>query len=186
LEKMRLSPKVLPVMGVHSVSLMVVLAERAPLRLEEENVEIGVFGQSVDKIDLYFRYNMGERSEIPVLALAHIVAESIAKLCFVLFRVVEPLHVTVAQRAGVAFVALVRLCKPAEVSRVGHVGSPAIFQRMVIFAMLWIMLCLNRALLRFECGQVEVMPSALLIVVLDRLLQLHLVVPGVTGESRFR
>ena len=56
---MRLSPEVLPVVSIHSIRLMMIFPEGTPFRLEEENVEIGIFGQSVDKIDLNFRYNMG-------------------------------------------------------------------------------------------------------------------------------
>ena len=43
LEQVRLPSEVLPVVGVHTISLVVILAERAPFGLEKEHIEIGIF-----------------------------------------------------------------------------------------------------------------------------------------------
>lgn len=54
LEQVWLPPEVLPVMGIHSVCLMMVLPEGAPFSLEVVNIKIDIFRQLMDQLDLDF------------------------------------------------------------------------------------------------------------------------------------
>lgn len=43
LEQVRLSSEVLPIVGVHTISLVVILTEWAPFGFEKEHIEVGIF-----------------------------------------------------------------------------------------------------------------------------------------------
>ncbi len=69
IEHVRLSSKVLPIVGIVTLSLIMFLIERTPLSFEVKHVEVIVFLQEMDYPGLNVTLRMSEGTKFSVVAL---------------------------------------------------------------------------------------------------------------------
>lgn len=137
----------MPVVGIYTVSLVVLFVERTPLSLKIVHEECLVSLHFVDEAGLDFSVKVSEGAVFSIVATAFIFG---AELGLVFFDVVQALHLVVAQVASVAAAASVRML--AHVGGEGPIGgnTPTICLGVEIFAALVVVLLSNRALDYFK------------------------------------
>ena len=105
--ELRLSPKILPVVGIDTlVTLVIFLIIRAPYSLKMKHIEIRIFWKLVDELYRNFRLWMCERAIVTILTLTSFLNEWFTELCLILVRVIEFLNPIVSLFAFIAFWAL--------------------------------------------------------------------------------
>lgn len=88
--KLRLSPKVLPVVCIHTnISLMLTFIVRAPYWLEMEHIEVYVFGKLINEFHWNFCFWMSEWAIFSILAFIITINIGWAKFSFVFVWMVE-------------------------------------------------------------------------------------------------
>ena len=68
-EKMRLPPKILPVVSIHTLRLIVVTVERTPLRLKVIHVEVGVTRHYMNQPRFYVLVGVGKAAKVAIFAI---------------------------------------------------------------------------------------------------------------------
>ena len=105
--ELRLSPKILPVVGIDTfVTLVIFLIIRTPDSLKMKHIEIRIFWKLVDELYRNFRLWMCERAIVTILTLTSFLNEWFTELCLILVRVIEFLNPIVSLFAFIAFWAL--------------------------------------------------------------------------------
>lgn len=99
--------KILPVVSVYTdVSLVVLVAERAPNSLEMEHIKIGIFVHLLKNINRKLILVVSKSAHVPILAIINFFWISLAKFGFVFFRMVEIFNSIVAHYAFVTVLAI--------------------------------------------------------------------------------
>ena len=102
LVQMGLASKVLPVVSVNTnVSLMLLIAERAPYSLEMKEVEIDISGMLMEHFNTELIFVVSKRAELGVFTLIDTFREGLAEFCLVLLRVIEIFNSVVCVRATI-------------------------------------------------------------------------------------
>ena len=152
-EEVRFAAEVLPVVRVVTLRLVVLFGqERAPLGLEVIHKEVGVLRILVNQPSLHVQLTMSKRTEV---AVGTILSRLRAKLCLVLFHVVETFHIAVSHVAEVAFLASTSLLISAKVGSVDSVCAAAVDSRMEIDTHLVLVRTLLLTLLHLELDEAQ-------------------------------
>jgi hypothetical protein len=117
-EYLRLSPEVLPVVGIVALSLIVLLVEGTPLSFEVEHVEVEVLVHEVNDPRLDVSLGVSKGAVLSIVALRDEVGELGAVLCLVLFYVVQPFNPVVRELARILKLTSVSFSIVAHIRRV--------------------------------------------------------------------
>ena len=89
-EYLRLAAKVLPVVSIDTPFFIMIVAPRAPYRLEVEHVEIWILWLDLmQEVDCDFVFGMGEGAHLSVFTVLHIMWVGLAEFALVFFRMVK-------------------------------------------------------------------------------------------------
>lgn len=144
-----LASEVLPVVGVDTALLIVVLAPRTPNRLEVKHVEVRVFRfHGVKQINGNFVFGVSECADFAVVAVMHLIWVRLAKLALVFLRMVELLDSVVGlealfSMAKTLVVGVARLNLRTHFAGVGtQLSASVFFEIVVVKTTLWVVLML--------------------------------------------
>jgi len=142
IEQIGLSPEVLPVVSVVTLGLIVLLVERAPLSLEVEHIEVGIFLHKVNDPCLNVPHRVCKGAVFAVLTVVEVLWEFGAKLGLVFFNVVQPLNPIVSKLASFLKCTLFSLCVLAKIWTVVSMLPSLVFHRVEESAVLMVVLVL--------------------------------------------
>ena len=105
--KLRSSPKVIPIMSVHTLIFLMLIDKRTPHRLEIKTVKISVFRiHQVQQINGYLVLWMSIWTHLLIGTSVNMIGIIFAKLRFVIVRVVIHLSLVMCLGALLSFVAI--------------------------------------------------------------------------------
>lgn len=89
-EYLRLAAKVLPVVSIDTPFFVMVVAPRAPYRLEVEHIEVWILRLDLmQEVNCNFVFGMGEGAHLSIFTVLHIMWVGLAEFALVFFRVVK-------------------------------------------------------------------------------------------------
>lgn len=89
-KNLRFPTKVLPIMSINTPFFIMIVAPRAPYRLEVKHIEVWILRLDlVQEINCDFVFRMGKSTHFSIFTVLHIVWVGLAKLTLVLFRMVK-------------------------------------------------------------------------------------------------